>query len=281
MRGSRLLITLLVVATVLVDVVAVSVVASMRGVPPAWPHPGVIVLFALSMSQVSLAALWTGFGGRSLYWRVGGLMLSAVFWSRYTAWIVAPERIDDYASLYGSLLLAQTIAILVPLSMARLRGLKLVREGDVDCVDETTGDRTRMQFSLREMLSWTTTFAVVLGALRCTVDYQLLPSYLGDWRDLTVLSLGNALVALAALWAVLGTGKPALRAVMLVLATAAAITSGQALAHVDAVQPFAALCLLQVLCLTGSLCVLRVAGYQVVRRATVRSAEPPSPEVSR
>jgi len=281
MRGSRLLITLLVVATVLVDVVAVSVIASMWGVPPRWPHPGVIVLFSLSMSQVSLAALWTGLGGRSLYWRVGGLMLSAVLWSRYTAWIIAPERIDDYASLYGSLLLAQTIAVLVPLSAARLRGLKPVREGDADCVEDTTADRSRLQFSLGEMLSWTTTFAVVLGALRCTVDYRLLPSYLSDWRDLTVLSLGNALLALAALWAVLGTGKTALRATILALVTAAVIASGQALAHVDALQPFVTLCLLQVLCLTASLCVFRVAGYRLVRRATVRSEAPLGPEVGR
>jgi len=278
MRGSRLLITLLIVAAVLVDVVVLSVVASIRGVPPQWPHPGVILLFSLSMSQVSLAALWTGFGGRSLYWRVGGLMLCAVLWSRYTAWIIAPERIDDYASLYGSLLLAQTIAILVPLSVARLRGLKLVRKGDVDCVEDTTGDRSRLQFSLREMLSWTTTFAVVLGALRCTVDYQLLPSYLGDWRDLTVLSLDNALLALAALWAVLGSGRPALRALILVLATAAAITTGGALAHVDVLWPFAVLCLIEVLWLLASLCVFRVAGYRVVGRAQAGWERPLSPE---
>jgi len=131
------------------------------------------------------------------------------------------------------------------------------------------------------MLSWTTTFAVVLGALRCTVDYRLLPSYLSDWRDLTVLSLGNALLALAALWAVLGTGKTALRATILALVTAAVIASGQALAHVDALQPFVTLCLLQVLCLTASLCVFRVAGYRLVRRATVRSEAPLGPEVGR
>lgn len=278
MRGPRLLITLLIVAAVLVDVVVLSVVASARGLPPQWPHPGVLVLFALSMSQVSLAALWTGLGGRSLYWRVGGLMLCAVLWSRYMAWIIAPERIDDYASLYGSLLLAQTIAILVPLSVARLRGLKLVREGDVDCVEDTTGGRSGLQFSLREMFSWTTTFAVVLGALRCTVDHRLLPSYLSDWRDLTVLSLDNALLALAALWAVLGTGRPALRALILVLATAAAITTGGALAHVDVLWPFAALCLIQVLWLLASLCVFRVAGYRVVGRAEAGWEGPLSPE---
>jgi hypothetical protein len=267
--------TLLVVATLLADVVVVSIAASAdQGSPPQWPHPAVLVLFALSMSQVSLAAVWTGFGGRSVHWRVMGLMLIAVLWSRYMAWIVAPSRLDDYACLYGSLLLAQTIAVLVPLTVARLGGVRLARPGPLESAKDASPSPSRLQFSLREMLSWTTVFAVVLGALRYTVDHHLFPSYLGDWRQLAVLSLANAIPALVALWAALGVGRPALRAVVLTLATAAAIGASGTLAEVVSLRAYAALCVLQVACVLGSLLVFRVAGYRVVRGGLSRPRRP-------
>jgi len=268
MRQARLLIALWVAATLLVDVVALSVAAAAdRGSPPSWPHPGVLVLFALSMSQVSLAAIWTGFVGRSFHGRVMGLMLVAAMWSRYVAWIVAPSQIDDYACLYGSLLLAQTIAILVALTVARLSGARLVRADRADVEDDGSSGPARFQFSLREMLSWTTMLAVVLGALRYTVDHHLFPAYLGDWRQLAVLSLANAIPALLAVWAALGTGRTTTRAMALALATAAAIGAGGTLAEVVSLRAYAALCILQVVWLLASLCVFRVAGYRVVRAA--------------
>ena len=263
-----MLIALWVAATVLVDVAALSVAASAdRGSPPSWPHPAVLVLFALSMSQVSLAAVWTGFAGRWFPWRVMGLSITAVMWSRYVAWIVAPSQIDDYACLYGSLLLAQTIAILVSLTVARLSGARLVRADRVDMADEGASGPSRFQFSLREMLSWTTVLAVVLGALRYSVDHDLFPSYLGDWRQLAVLSLANAVPALLAIWAALGTGRPALRAMALALATAAAIGAGSMLAEVVSLRAYAVLCILQGVWVLGSLWVFRVAGCRVVRAA--------------
>jgi len=263
-----MLIALWVAATVLVDVVALSVAASAdRGSPPSWPHPAVLVLFALSMSQVSLAAIWTGFAGRWFYGRVTGLMLITVMWSRYVAWIVAPSQIDDYACLYGSLMLAQTIAVLVSLTVARLSGARLVRADRVDMADDDSSGLSRFQFSLREMLSWTTMLAVVLGALRYTVDHDLFPAYLGDWRQLAVLSLANAVPALLAVWAALGTGRTTTRAIALALATAAAIGAGSMLAEVVSLRAYAVLCILQVVFGLGSLCVFRMVGYRVVPAA--------------
>jgi hypothetical protein len=268
MRHARLLITLLVVATLLADVAALSIAASAdQGSPPQWPHAAVLVLFALSMGQVSLAAVWAGFAGRAFQWRMMGLMLIAVLWSRYVAWIVAPSRLDDYACLYGSLLLAQVIAVLVTLTIARLSGVRLVHPDGGNVADDGDWSPSRFQFSLREMLSWTTVFAVVLGALRYTVDHHLFPSYLGDWRQFAVLSLANAIPALTAVWAALGVGRSALRAVVLALATAAAIGASSTLAEVVSFRGYAALCLLQVGCVLASLWVFRVAGYRVVREA--------------
>ena len=266
MRPARLLITLLVGATVLVDVVALSVAASDKGAPQ-WTHPAVLVLFALSMSQASLAAIWSVLGGRSLKWRLMGLVMTTALWSRCVAWIVDPARIDDYACLYGSLLLAQTIAILVPLTVARLSGVRVIRLDHVNAAGADASGPSRFQFSLREMLSWTTMLAVVLGALRYSVDQHLFPSYLGDWRQLAVLSLANAIPALAALWAMLGIGRPLLRAVALALATAAAIFAGGTLAEVVSFRAYAALGILQVVWVLGSLWVFRVVGYRVVREA--------------
>jgi hypothetical protein len=269
-----MLITLLVVATLLADVGALSFAgAAEGGSPPQWPHPAVLVLFALSMSQVSLAAVWAGFAGRSWPWRVIGLMLVAVLWSRHAAWIVAPSRLDDYACLYGSLLLAQVLAVLVTLTAVRLSGVRLVHRGHVGVPDAGARSPSRVQFSLREMLSWMTALAVVLGALRYTVDDHVFPSYLGDWKQLAVLSLANAILALAALWAALGEGRGAWRAVVLGLATAAAIGASSTLAEVVSLRAYAVLCVLQVVCVLGSLCVFRVAGYRVVREATAECDE--------
>jgi hypothetical protein len=121
------------------------------------------------------------------------------------------------------------------------------------------------------MLSWTTILAIVMSALRYSVDEHLFPRYLGDWRQLIVLSLANALPALAALWTALGTKRPALRAAAMALATAAAIGAGGTLAEVISPRAYAAMCVLQFGYVLASLGVFRMAGYRVVRGAGHRA----------
>jgi len=262
MRRPGLLIALLIVATVLVDLVALSVAPSR----PEGPHPGMILLFSLLMAQVSLVALWAGLAGRSAPWRVIGLVLVVALWSALLAVVLDYAPPVNIASIWTVLLLAQALAVFVPLSVARAMGVRLVSLDDLDAVEERGIGRSRLQFSLAYLLGWTTAVAVTLGLLKYTVDYRILPPYLGAWRQLSVVAVGNASMALAVLWALLGARRPGLRVLLLCLTTAAAIASDRWLAGMDPFWASASLCLGQALWLAGSLAVFRVCGYRVVRR---------------
>ena len=262
MRRPGLLIALLIVATVLVDLVALSVAPSR----PELPHPAIIVLFSLSMAQVSLVALWAGLAGKSAPWRVIGLVLVVVLWTALLAAVLDYASPREIASFWTVLLLAQAVAIFMPLSVARAVGLRMVSVGDLDAVKAASTGRSRLQFSLGYLLAWTTAVAVTLGLLKYTVDYRTLFPYPGVWWKLFVLAVGHAAIALAALWALLGTRWLGLRLPALFLITAAAIVCDSWLARLDPFWASALLCLVQALWLAGSLWVFRVCGYRVVRR---------------
>ena len=281
MRQARLLILLLVAATVLVDLVALSVLAYNEGFPVVWPHPALLVLYSLSLSQVSLAALWSGFGARSLPWRVMGLVLTIVFWGALVAAWVTPDERAELQTIWIVLLLAQTVGILVPLSIARLKGLKLLSPSTAGSTGQTVCGRPLLQFSLGYLLSWITAVAVVLGLLQYTVDYRFLLSILQHlWWEISVVSVGHAGLGLAALWAMLGTRRPALRTSVVALTTAAVIVAWKESedADVNDLVRYAALCLLDLLWLVASLWVVRVAGYRVVRRPRAGLEQSPGPE---
>ena len=119
MRHVLLLVILLVVATLLVDLVVVSWVVAAHPVmlPWWWSHPSVVALFALCFAQVGLIGIWTGFGGRSLPWRLLGLALTIGIWARVCAFALAPMPWDrtSVATNWTLLLLGQSVVILVPL----------------------------------------------------------------------------------------------------------------------------------------------------------------------
>ena len=263
MRRPGLLIALLIVATVLVDLVALSAVVSSG---KEEPHPALIVLFSLSMAQVSLVALWAGQAGKSAPWRVIGLVLVIVLWSALLAVALSYAPPEAIASIWTVLLLMQAVAVFVPLSVARAVGVRLVSVDDLDAIEEGGTGRRRLQFSLAYLLGWITAVAVTLGLLKYTVDYRTLSPYPGLWWKLFVLAVGNAAIALAVFWALLGTRWPGLRIPSLCLLTAAAIASDRWLGDLNPFWAISALCLIQALWLAGSLGVFRVCGYRVVRR---------------
>jgi len=292
MKNARLLAILLVAATVLVDLVALSAAADSHGFPPEWPHPARVVLVALAMSQVSLAAIWMGWGRAWLSWRTLILVLTVVVWSRLMAWSVQPDSADTLwnalvavwfssrgilsepdgiirpATMYGQVLSAQCLGFLVPSCLVRIAGAKLIRESDVQQPDETIRNRRRSQFSLGYLLSWMTVLAVSLGALQHAFDYRFLWDFGGwSWWSWWVFPLAYAALALAALWTALGTRRPWLRCVALALTTVGGIAAVDRLAVTRA---YTAFCVLQVAWLLASLWVVRVAGYRIVRAPRAR-----------
>jgi hypothetical protein len=277
MRHARLLMGLLLLATVLVDLAASSLVVSYCRSPKGWPNPLLLVVFSLAMSQVSMVAIWAGFGGKSIPWRMLGLVLTTLAWSRLIAVVqfagplaqVTTMTPGEITTDWTIVLSAQSILILVCLSIARSVGVTLPVAGEPDPARPSAG-RSSLQFSLGYLLSWTTVVAVVLGLIQATVDYEFLrkfPAFV--WHDYAILGLTNAGVALAAFWTALGTRRPGLRILVLVLTTTVAIFAYKLLVtHVRFPAVPVVICLLQALWLVASLWVFRVAGYRVVRQGS-------------
>ena len=276
MQNNRLLIALLLVALVSVNLVTFSIVGSLDGSQPLELNPAVIVLFSLAMSQVGLLAAWASFGNSSLPWRMICLIIAVASWSGLIAiGLNSGPSLENEAGFGGSpvrkiaagwtvLLLGQTIAVLLPLSIARLQGLRLRQEGSDASYGENGNRRSRrFQYSLAYMLSWTTALAVILGLVKYNVDYRVLPSYPTAWWDLALLSIGHGCLVLAAIQAVLRTRQAALWSVLLVLTTVAAIAGDR----LTGIVPRLALwmCVLEVAWLLAILGVLRVAGYRLAR----------------
>ena len=276
----RLLVILLVVATLLVDLVVVSVVASHQIVPTGRPHPGVDALSTLCIAQVGLVAIWTGFGGKSLPWRILALILTIGLWSRLLAWT---DDFYDDASVVNActcLLVAQSIVILIPLGALRLRGVRLVRSCDEHPSEQVAPARGPLQFSLGHLLSWITVVGVVLGLAQYTLEFEELMGLLSANRwVLPVVAVGHGGLVLAGLWAVLGTARLRLRWLVALVAVAGTIVATLLWpGHQDPLT-YSGLCLVQVLWVVGSLSVFRVAGYRMTRLSRgprIEAEQPPA-----
>ncbi len=263
MRPVRLLVILLIVATLLVDLVVVSwVVASSPLLPADWPYAAIIALFALCTAQVGLVAVWTGFCGKSLPWRILGLVLTIGLWSRLVAWTLDSPGFVHWIAL----LTAQSVVILVPLWAARLRGVRLARADNANPSPVVANGRGRFQFSLRYVLSWITVVAVILGLAQYAVELESLIGLLAFNRwEFRVLGVSHGVLVLAGTWAALGVARPWLRWLVVLLTVAATVVTYHLWLGIEDIWLYTALCLLQVLWVVASFAVFRVAGYRFVR----------------
>ena len=274
MRGSRLLIGLLVLATVAVDGVVLVSVGIQRWVPPVWPHPTLGLLFALAFSQVSLMAIWLGLGQRPSPWRLVGMVLTVAAWSGALPWVLRSGPPFHTATPWAIMLLGLGLLIAIGVAIARTLGVRLV---EIDAPAEPSGDGLGpRQFSLGYLLAWMTAVPVVLGTLQYMVPGELL----GDAvqrslrLDVVLINGGLAITALACLAAMLGAGSPICRSILLLVSVAVVIAVVIPLATPVAQRTLILMNLSHVLLLAGSLGVVRIAGYRLVReRSPSRSEE--------
>jgi hypothetical protein len=208
MRRPHLLIGLFLLATVLVDVTVRAL--SGRAIAEYRVAP---MLVALYFSQVSLAALWVGLGRSPVYRRGVGAFLVLMAWS-YPSIMSSQLSMRYHVDLSADL----AAAVAVPMLVARLLGLRLVRIGELPA--RAVG-RQRWQFSIRYLFGLMTALAIVMGVLQWKAPYMLDPSTYGLWIDRNTASLaaGRALIAWAALWAALGARHAILRGLVLAAAT--------------------------------------------------------------
>ena len=265
MTVSRTLIWLLILATVLIDGAVWSLfVADDRIRATSWPHP---VLFALTFSQVSLVAVWAALGTSRLPWRLAGTVLVIASWSATLA-TLSDGQFGYNSTQWVSLLGGQALVLFAPLSVARAGGVRLLETTTSNPSQEGSSGLGKWQFSLASVMAWITATAVVLGFTQYTVDPQFLPLAPHVWISAAVLIASHSAMAVAVLWAVLGTGRPIGRTAALCLTVAAVLALygllPESLAHA---RVLTVLCLVQAALLIGSLCVGRVAGYRLKRNA--------------
>ncbi len=266
MRSSGLLIGLLVLASVAVDAMVLVSVGMDRWVPPVWPHPTLGLLFALAFSQVSLVAIWLGLGRRPLPWRLVGMVLTVATWSGALPWVLRNGPPFHRPTPWAIMLLGLGLLIVIGVAIARTLGVRLV---EIDAPAEEPGDGLgRRQFSLGYLLAWMTAVPIVLGMLQYMIPGELLGDAVQRSLHLNVVLIngGLAITALTCLAATLGAGAPIWRSILLVVIVAVVIGVEIQLAVTPVAQRTLILMnLSHVLLLAGSLGVVRIAGYRLVR----------------
>ena len=255
MRSPRLLIGLLVLATVLVDLVVFTWVGPCRWPRHEWPHPAVIAFSSLAFSQVSLLTIWAVLGSTTSWLRWLGLISGIGVWVA----LLTPGAEPGMPRMLCFLLSGQAMVLIGVLSIAHLTGIRLVTISNADLPRQGAVRRFPRQFSLRQILGWTTTLAVVLGLLKLGAQHGLLPPPSAYWGPFFLIPcICQAVGATAALGVTLGPRWPLMLLLAIgLLATPVVILIGTL---------FLLFIVLQAAWLVGSLLVVRMAGYRLVGR---------------
>jgi hypothetical protein len=269
MRRPRLLIGLLLLATVLVDVA----VLALRPDPPRRPAILEAVSYALYFSQVSMTAIWLGLGQTASLLRTIGSLLLLSGLAAFFSWL---DRTDVADAIVATGMFAGAVAI--PLLVARPPGLHITRVDPAGGAGSALLQPERLQFSILYLLGLMTGLAVILGTLKCLAAYDEQLLNYAVQPGLICMSAGFGLVACAAIWGALGNRWMAVRMVAFVAAVLAAYGGHLALNPDHLLEWWVMLLFaLEAALLFGSLWVFRVAGYRVVFRRTRAAAPEPQP----
>ncbi|HWB10798.1 MAG TPA: hypothetical protein VG826_16330 [Pirellulales bacterium] len=242
---TRGIIGLGVIVSALADAAAI-----LCGTGHNFPHPGVVIGYALLFAQASVGAIWLAIGSSALLLRIlAHFVLLAVLY-------LGLSRLHDNYGEWLWLLAAQTLAVVAPLAVGRWCGLRLQ-------VTSLTADEQPWQFTLRHVFALTTICAVVLSLIR------LMPRRNLDSRlaEAAVIGSGFALMALVAAWVAMGYGRWFFKLLALPIVT---LLVGLLLVALGGVRPsedawVMTLVFCQMLFLTGWLGVLRHCGFRLVR----------------
>jgi hypothetical protein len=233
------------------------IIAALKAVGESTVSP---VLIGMLTAKFGLLVMWLGWGGSRAVLRMPVLALSCFF----TAWLTPgtpTDKFEEFSVLFLVLIICGSVV-----ALPRLLRVRWTSPEELSNSDPMLAAR-RYQFSIFDMLVWTTTTAVFLGLLR----FVGLPPYI-DAEFLFMILLGCAsLVAgiFAAMWTML-TLRPvtaARIAIVLCIATLLAVIpvyltgiTGQEAAEIFILYLATAVCLL------GGCYVIRCYGYRLVWR---------------
>ncbi len=166
MKPHVVIVTILLVATVLVDAAAFSV----HGDPTS---PLIIVRMALIYAQVHLLAIWLGLGSSDWSLRVAGLATGIALLTALLAPVLTPDNeiTPEYASVVGFLSADAAVAAVLALA-CRLAGYRWTLV-ETDASGQVRVASGPMQFTLARLFGWTTVTAFT-AALVAQADPALL-----------------------------------------------------------------------------------------------------------
>jgi hypothetical protein len=245
----------LVVAHVLLHAAALSVILEGMRTTLTWSPSAVTMyaLFWLGPSQGILLGVWVALGGGRLLWRAILTTLAAILYAWCFSSVQGIWQQEWLIHFLAAVGLSGAVLLL-----ARWAGLQLLR------CSHTRAASGPFQYSIRDMLAWTTAVAVVLGAWRC------LPAAAFDFLRQSIPAvafISCPLVAVASMFFALGERWVAIR---LVLLPATVILGAKLMCEVipgPSWSYFAFLLGSVAFWLVGSLLVLRLAGYRLRWRA--------------
>ncbi len=258
-----------VVFVVLAGNLVLTGLTSIRHEPPL-----LIIATALAFvgSELGLLAIWLGFGSFPLPLRlvltVPGTLI--IFFPFY----VHDMNLNrDWRYLAAFNLVVLTMAI--PALLVRTAGWRLVRFDWPSQAENWRPEGRPMQFTLRQMFTWTLAVAMVCGWLR------LMPEdFWGEPGAILISALVFFLLGAAAyatVWAALGKSLPAVRLLIVSAATAFVVLVPCVIFQVplEVSTCFVMGAGLGVWTLGGALCLLRMIGWRLVRPRSMTPGERP------
>ena len=167
------------------------------------PHLAVIaVCMAFLSAEGSLLAIWIAFGSRALPVRLA-LAVPAVAIMAFP-FLTLPD---------GVLVIGSGLILVVGLSLpslaARAAGWRIIRLSAVTDAGNWYPADNPMQFTLRQMFSWTLAVAMVAGLMRLVIrPDEFRPGMAARFMADAAICGACGFVALAAAWAALGSQSP-------------------------------------------------------------------------
>jgi hypothetical protein len=247
-RPQRWIVLLIAFHAVLVTLTVLLALKSPEAWLPEWIGEVLLMWFP---SQGILLSVWAALGGRGTPWRALVAMLAVIICARMLL-----NELDFALVLFTSQMMNLTPILLI----ARLTGLELQHPA----TRHASGDMQRFQFSLRRLLAWTTALAAVLGATHYFPEDFDFSDYFN--QESCAIHASCGLVALMSIWTSLGRRWRVLGLISCGLAVGIGTVALEHYVGFLGYLMFARLLIYQALWTTGSLCVVRWAGYKLTWR---------------
>jgi hypothetical protein len=175
-----------------------------------------LLLQCMVVGQTALLSIWVGLGRLPVTLRCFAALVfiegcSLLIPIRCVAsYLPTGYALGYYPKELFNTMLPVFLAVVVPLWIGRLFGLRIARLSEVETRDPT---RRRFQFSIRCLLEWITIAAIFLGSLTYVIGKAEGLTVHMEWKRYAVNGACYAGMALGLAWAILGIRWSAVRVV--------------------------------------------------------------------